>query len=555
MVLLLQAEKQQRQKADARRLDLFRAGSLSERQFAVANGVQRTSFQRVRYRAEGINLPKATVRFFTSEEGLEFLHQLQVSAVFELHECGNASFSVISAFWDRAQLSCFIGASESSLQRVAVEAEGLIAQFGRAESSRLGKLMPRKTISMAEDETFFPGSTCLVGIETVTNYILVECLADNRKSETWDAAATTALADLPVTVELSVSDEGKNIIKHTQDCYGGHHSPDLFHTQQELTRAASAQLELRCKRAKERLEEADRKIAEASNAKQAHETLEKKPRGRPKDFAALIDASQQDQAGALQEVRACEQNQKRFHGARHSITENYHPYDLRTGLRRTTEVLGTALDAAFNAIGEATQGMGESAGKRVAKAKKQVAAMKATMAFYFTTITLLMDSMKLDDSTRGLMEDILIPAFYLQRVARSTRDKSKKREIQHVSNDLLADFGRRCGPFAKYSESRLRELEQGARDCANRFQRSSSCTEGRNGQLSMHHHTQHGISVRRLEALTVIHNFDTRRDDGSTPASRFFEHAHLCLFTYLLRHMALPKRPRNRAGGMRSGRS
>jgi hypothetical protein len=50
-----------------------------------------------------------------------------------------------------------------------------------------------------------------------------------------------------------------------------------------------------------------------------------------------------------------------------------------------------------------------------------------------------------------------------------------------------------------------------------------------------------------LKALTVVHNFVLRRDDGTTAAERFFGVPHDDLFTHLLEVMPPLPRPRRRA--------
>jgi len=83
--------------------------------------------------------------------------------------------------------------------------------------------------------------------------------------------------------------------------------------------------------------------------------------------------------------------------------------------------------------------------------------------------------------------------------------------------------------------------------CVQTFQRSSSCVEGRNGQLALRHHSFHRLSPRKLQALTTIHNFFLTRPDGSTAAERFFAHPPNPLFDSLLQALPLPPRPaRNR---------
>lgn len=70
-------------------------------------------------------------------------------------------------------------------------------------------------------------------------------------------------------------------------------------------------------------------------------------------------------------------------------------------------------------------------------------------------------------------------------------------------------------------------------ECANLLQRSSSCVEGRDGQLSLRHHGLHRLSNRKLAALTAVHNYFIKRRDGTFPAERFFETKQgICLSFY-----------------------
>jgi len=58
------------------------------------------------------------------------------------------------------------------------------------------------------------------------------------------------LHDLPVTVIQSTGDEGAGLVKYVEKELGAHHSSDLFHGQQEITRATSAPLCAKVKQAK-----------------------------------------------------------------------------------------------------------------------------------------------------------------------------------------------------------------------------------------------------------------------------------------------------------------
>ena len=69
------------------------------------------------------------------------------------------------------------------------------------------------------------------------------------------------------------------------------------------------------------------------------------------------------------------------------------------------------------------------------------------------------------------------------------------------------------------------------------FQRASSAVEGRNGALAQLHHNQRGLPQQRYKVWTVLHNFDCRAADGTTPASRFFRQTFPDLFETVLAHI------------------
>ncbi|MDD4915338.1 MAG: DUF6399 domain-containing protein [Methylococcales bacterium] len=84
---------------------------------------------------------------------------------------------------------------------------------------------------------------------------------------------------------------------------------------------------------------------------------------------------------------------------------------------------------------------------------------------------------------------------------------------------------------------------------ARQFHRSSSAVEGRNGYLSQMYHNGRGLIEKRLRALTVIHNYELKRADGTTAAMRLFGQTFPDLFSWLVAEMGvlpLPRRGRKR---------
>jgi Family of unknown function (DUF6399) len=78
------------------------------------------------------------------------------------------------------------------------------------------------------------------------------------------------------------------------------------------------------------------------------------------------------------------------------------------------------------------------------------------------------------------------------------------------------------------------------------FARASSAVEGRNGYLSQMQHNHRGLPKRRYKVWTVLHNFDCRAADDTTPAARFFGRSFPDLFERVLSHIEDLPRPRQR---------
>lgn len=513
---------------------------------AKETGIPRTTIQHWNTRTDASDLPPSMVAFFESAVGQEFLHRLFVSMMFDLHEHGNASLRCLSDFLRKTQLDRFISASKSSLERAAQDVECSAIQFADQEKERLSKLMPEKNISIAEDETF-PNGTCMVAMELRSNFIILEKMVPDRKTATWDNQMENALKGMPVKVIQSVGDEAKSLVRHVKTGLGAHHSPDTFYIQQEVTRAGSAQLKLKIKRETENLKKLSKKTKKIEKKQMAYENLEKKPRGRPIDYNSQIEESVTLEREQVEHIRAATQNNSDFHSARQSISNIYHPYNIKTGLKQVSSVVGEKLDVAFDIIEDIVSGTGNAFEKRVTKARKLVSAMEATIAFYFATVTIILDQKGYDQRSRMLLEDFLIPACYLEFAAAKNNDKDKAIEMTYIMKDLMAEYDSRAGPFSLYSTQELDDMLNTAKECSAVFQRSSSAVEGRNGQLSLNYHNLHRLSDRKLACLTAIHNFDTRRTDGTTPAERFFEAKHGDLFEYLLENVKRAGRPRIRS--------
>ena len=220
---------------------LNRQGAKSQRAIAEEIGIPRSTLQHWLARREGIDADPNLVAFFESEAGIAFLHRLILAAHFVITQLGPSGVRMVCLFMELSGLDQFVAACYGVQRQVNQEIEEAIIAYGEQERKRLSETASPKAITICEDETFHP-EICLVAIEPVSNFIVLEEYAADRKAQTWTAALQESLVGLRVEVIQATSDEGQGICRHVKHELGAHHSPDLFHVQQAASQATSAPL-------------------------------------------------------------------------------------------------------------------------------------------------------------------------------------------------------------------------------------------------------------------------------------------------------------------------
>lgn len=403
--------------------------------------------------------------------------------------------------------------------------------------------MTPKEITTCQDETFHP-ETCLVAIEPISNFILLEKYTDGRKASDWTNAMEEAVKDMPITIVQSTSDEGKGIVRHVKKDLGAHHSPDVFHVQHEVAKAVSAPLAGKTRKAKKELEKAGEEVNRRIHEKRDFVNAKPRP-GRPPDFDRKIERARIDEQQAREAFESAESNQNRMKEAIRRISKVYHPVDLETGELKEAEDVSESLKKCFSEIETAASmaSLKESSWKRIKKAKKVVVDMVASILFFHMTIFAKIEALSLPLEVERAVFNNLLPAFYIGRVAEKQKCAEDRRKLRRKSEELLTPLRSENSPLKSLSQNELEIVEKVCDECVCLFQPASSCVEGRNGQLSLRHHSLHRLSNRKLTALTVVHNFHIKRRDGTTPASRFFGVKPKDLFEYVLGKVDLPGRP------------
>ncbi len=237
----------------------------SHRQVAAQVGIPRSTLQYWQQRQEALAAMPAVVAFFESPEGLVLLHRLLVAAHVVITLLGSGGIRRVCGWLEWTGLNRFVAASYGAQQQVGTVLETATVGFGQQEKTRLAKAMPSRKITTCQDETFHP-EPCWVALEPVSNFILLEQYAPTRTAAAWQAALVEALKELPVEVIQSTSDEAQAIRCHVEQPLGAHHSPDLFHVQQEVVKGTAGALAAKTRPAEQALTTATRELARQSQA-------------------------------------------------------------------------------------------------------------------------------------------------------------------------------------------------------------------------------------------------------------------------------------------------
>jgi helix-turn-helix, Psq domain len=206
----------------------LQAQGVSQRQAAKVLDVPRTTLQAWRAWQDSIDACPRVVEFFDSVPGLAFLHRLVMALHVVFVEIGACGIRLVCLFLQMTGLNRFVGASFGTQQQVNRHVEEAMVTYQREETARLAEHMPPQDITVTQDETF-TGGLSLVGMEPVSNYIVLEQAAVARDQDTWNALMKQALTGLNCRVIQSTSDETPGLLAYVEHHRGAHHSPDLFH--------------------------------------------------------------------------------------------------------------------------------------------------------------------------------------------------------------------------------------------------------------------------------------------------------------------------------------
>lgn len=479
---------------------------------AEATGLSRSSVHRHRQsidRAE--QHPESG--WWETAVGYQWLVRLVIAVVYHFGIKQGVGAESLSAFFKAIHLDTHVGSSATALRQLKHRVEAAIVEYGSTQAEDC-QPTEGQGVWLGADETFF-GLPTLVLMELASGFIFTEVETKERTYSTWKAQLPPGWESAGWTCHSLVSDEARALIKLATTGLGTVSVADLFHSLRNLGRPLGRALGSQF----------------AQLDKQARQLLHRLSQASTDEAQTALQA--QYDAVVHQQQRVIN-DQQRYRQTRQAITLSVHPFELETGQWQLATDLSTRLSAllpTLNAL--ATDYGGAAAVAAVAAFERQIPALAQGVHAWWQWVTQALSAQTQDPELQNWVLTVLLPWLYWLQQANKTRTPNLKLRYQQAASDAFNAVMAAEITLSLQQEELLCWMQWGRRMCAN-YQRTSSAVEGRNGYLAQRHHVSRGFSPQALAVLTILHNFDLKRSDGTTAAQRLFGHPFPDLFESVL---------------------
>jgi len=472
--------------------------------------------------------------FWETKEGYEWLQKLVYCVMLEFGLKGNQGADRMSAFFNRININHRIGVSATALRTKMKRMEECLIQYQSLHEQEQAASGSTQEIIAGGDETFFREYMLLVLMDLGSGYILLEEEAPNRSYDTWHEKSKKSLESLNLRVRHFISDRGKSLIKLALSGFCCEAGADLFHAQYDISKWLGTGLGRKISQAQTQLKK----------AKEALFSLQKR-----KTSSQKIEHKEQELKEHESILNKLKKGQELYSDALRKVSEILHPFSTETLTSTTSCQVESLLKEQSEEFKKIADDHNINDNKnRCNKYTKQIIDMASGIDSWWLWVIESITGYELGKKKQDWLIYTLLPVIYWHQKMEKTQN-SKMKKVYKVAWKKVLFLYENHSISHEISAVEKEQWLSWADWISMKFQRTSSAIEGRNGYLSQMHHNGRGITANRLKALTVIHNYDTRRKNGTTAAERLFDKKIPDMFDWLIGQMGdlpLPRKARGR---------
>jgi hypothetical protein len=502
----------------------------SLRAIAVATGIPKSSVHR-HLKAIERRQQYGESYLWETVEGSNWLRLLVFAVIYCFGIKAGIGAESLSAFFHLLHLEGQIGCSASALRELEVQVKAQIITYGQTQSEVATGAQPI-SICVGGDETFYE-LPILVAMELASGFIFTEAVCENRTYQTWWQQVSQWFNPEQWNCRFLVSDEAKALVKLGLSGLGCPSLPDVFHLLYGLSKSLGSAIARR----------------RAHLQKQLPALLSKRQAVSSPETISEVEA----QITTLQaQQQSLEIDQQDYQHSLHSLSQAIHPFYLDTGQSQLGLELPDRLQAPLATLERLSHTYAPTQSQAALQRwQRQIPALSMTLHAWWQWALESLSAQTDDPDLQDWVLTALLPWVYWHQQTQKTRQPQLKQGYQQAAQQAQARF-----LAARFTQTLPHLEQQHWMDWAiwmcDKFQRTSAAVEGRNGYLSALHHANRGFTEQTLKVLTIIHNFDLKRDDDTTAAQRLFGKPFPDLFEFIMQNMGELPRPRRFLKGRKS---
>jgi Family of unknown function (DUF6399) len=492
--------------------------SIRERSQKVAAYIQENAVAGISAMAAALDLSKSSVHrhqqailrrqqdpesaWWETAAGSRWLKLLVLGVVYYFGIQQGVGSESLSEFLQALRLDQQVGSSASALRTLEEQMKQTIMAYQQAQSSAC-QPQSGTGIWVGGDETFFGGLPILVMVELASGDILTEAACEKRTDQTWSEQIAAWWTQGGWQCHDMVSDGAKALIKLAVAGLNCVSVADLFHALRALAQPLGSGL--------------GRQLSQL----QKHQTKLQQQVDQTTDEAQR-QALQQSLDSLNQQQQGLVQAQQTYHPALHTMTQAVHPFQIDTLDCQRLSTLAAQLTAPLQALTAlAFTVSSDPATAAIESFRQQIPTFAQGIHAWWQWVTSALAAQTDDPELQNWVLTSLLPWVYWQQQTDKTRHPDLKQCYQQAAQQAHTVVLNH--PLTVQMDDAQRQHWVGwGQWMVAKYQRTASAVEGRNGYLSRLHHAGRGLSTQTLQVLTIIHNFDLKRADGTTAAQRLF---------------------------------
>ncbi len=514
--------------------------TIRERSQKVADCIKTDAIQGIESIAMAIGISKSSVHrhqqaitrrnqyaeseLWETAHGAAWLKRLVLGVLYHFGIKQGIGAESLCEFFKSVHLETHVGTSASALRQLKHRLEEVVVSYEASQSEQCQPLN-QPGICLGGDETFF-GLPILVLVELASGFIFTEVECENRQYETWRHQLERWWHPSDWQCHFMVSDGARALVKLAVSGLGTVSVADLFHGMRALARPIGSALGRQLARVEKQL------VTLQHQANQTTDTAKKQT------WNSQLET-------LTQHYQQLEQDQQTYHRALADISQTVHPFTLDTAQWQLFDGLTTQLEAPLATLTQLAKLYGgDTAQKAIDTFEAQISQFANGIHAWWQWVMQALASETQETNIQNWVLTVLLPWVYWSQQAHKTRKPHLKARYQQATSDAYDQLMAHAMTLQMDDTQHQYWVHWCQWMCA-KYQRTSSAVEGRNGYLSQRHHVNRGFSVRSLKVLTIIHNFDLKRPDGTTAAQRLFGQPFPDLFEWILsniKELPMPRR-------------